>query len=98
RRGDVGKIYVLLRSGNHFSISSDAWKSSDGDPSDNLLGPRRGLGKLWRDNASVRKALGNPTDTEQTLSGLVQAFQKGVLVWNGSTAYAFFSDGSWSTP
>lgn len=69
----TGKIYVLYDDGQQpsWEVYDDTWTTADGetDPSINppsgLHQPKRGIGKVWRDNTSVRDRLGWAMTSEE---------------------------------
>lgn len=76
-----GAIYVLSDSNNQQGQASDTWwkladtfTESDPDvdaslsPPAGLQQPRRGFGKVWRNNGFVRQALGWAVDSERGFS------------------------------
>jgi hypothetical protein len=95
RNAEAGTIYVLLRQGNHWSAHADPWRPTDTDTVSDTLAPRRGLGKLWRDNGAVQEALGKALDAEQAGAGLVQPYSGATLLWSGSRVYVLYQDGTW---
>lgn len=59
--------------------------------------PENGFGKLYRENATVRAALGCPLQGEVPITQAAdQHFQGGYMFWNGltRTIYVFLGDGS----
>ncbi len=97
RRSDSSKIYVLARQNGHWSAQADPWSSGDVEPSDDPAVPKKGFGKLWRDNSAIHKALGNPTGAERSASWVAQTFQNGVAISSGGTVYVLYADGTWSS-
>ncbi len=79
-------IYVLSKTGVQLSVYADTWNEGDpnGDltpgPRPNTYAPKRGFGKVWRENAVVQQALGDATTDEQPSVGKVQFFARGVLI------------------
>ncbi len=79
-------IYVLSKTGVQLSVYRDTWNEGDpnGDltpgPRPNTYAPKRGFGKVWRENPVVQQALGYATTDEQPSVGTVQFFDRGVLI------------------
>jgi hypothetical protein len=79
-------IYVLSKTGVQLSVYTDTWNEGDpnGDltpgPRANTYAPKRGFGKVWRDNTVVQQALGYATADEQPYTGKVQFFDRGLLI------------------
>jgi hypothetical protein len=79
-------IYVLSKTGVQLSAYPDTWNEGDpnGDltpgPRANTYAPKRGFGKVWRDNTVVQQALGYATADEQPYTGKVQFFDRGLLI------------------
>lgn len=84
-----------------FDPSED--RAPDGEsPPDGLYVPTLGFGKLWRENADVRDALGWATAQEITGVGRIQLFGGGPshrMLWIEQTdrTYVFFGDGTVQT-
>jgi hypothetical protein len=82
----TGTIYVLSQTGVQLSSYPLTWHN--GDPNGDLAPgprpgawiPRRGFGKVWRENAVVQEALGYATTDERSYTGKVQFFERGVLI------------------
>ncbi|HFC11233.1 MAG TPA: hypothetical protein ENJ56_00210 [Anaerolineae bacterium] len=82
--GDTNKIYVLVNAtGNTPALWSDYTDTFvEGDmetdpsivPPAGLLQPKRGFGKVWRENPHVRAALGWATDHEVGFATLMQRY------------------------
>lgn len=89
-----GQIWVMIEEGDlnsgPWQIYQDSWDESlpESDPafeppSDNLYQPLRGFGKLWRENESVRDALGWAIDEEVGHVTQFQFFAGGTVDENG---------------
>jgi hypothetical protein len=82
----TGKIYVLSNTGVQLSIYQNTWNEGDpgGDlvtgPRANTFQPKRGFGKVWRENAVVQQALGYATADERGYTGEAQFFDRGLLI------------------
>ncbi len=79
-------IYVLSKTGVQLSVYANTWNEGDpnGDltpgPRPNTYVPKRGFGKVWRENPIVPQALGYATADERPYVGKVQFFERGVLI------------------
>ncbi len=79
-------IYVMTNTGVQLSMYQNTW--NEGDPNGDLTSgprsgtylPRRGFGKVWRENAVVQLALGYATTDEHGYTGKAQFFERGVLI------------------
>lgn len=83
-----------------YTLYADAWRegqpeSGDAQSPAGLLEPRRGFGKVWRENPAVRDQLGWATQPEYGHRGVVQVFDNGTIVWLQDTdfVYVFGPDG-----
>lgn len=107
-QGSPGSIYVLSLDGR-FRRFDDTWVSGEPEtggetPPLGLLEPKRGFGKVWRNNLDVRGALGWGVTEEQGATTSVQLFERGRAVFlpqRGET-YLLIDDpggatGSWRT-
>jgi len=80
-----GQIYVLFNDGT-FQIFNDTYNSAvdpenGGEtPPAGLFEPMRGFGKVWRDNPTVRSALGWATDNEQGTQTVSLIFDRGRML------------------
>jgi hypothetical protein len=79
-------IYVLTQTGVQLSSYPLTWH--EGDPNGDLTAgarpgtyiPRRGFGKVWRENPIVQQALGYATADERSYTGKAQFFERGILI------------------
>ncbi len=84
------KIYVLFYDKYALSVYDDTW--ADGQdpggkvgPSQNLVEPSRGFGKVWRENESVRLGLGYARGPERGFQGTFQAYEHGFIYYDPGT-------------
>lgn len=81
-QGSPNEIYVLTLD-NRFERFDDTWvqgvdpETTGLTPPSGLLEPKRGFGKVWRNNLEVRGSLGWAMDSEQGSSATMQAFDHG---------------------
>ncbi|MHB8645162.1 MAG: hypothetical protein ACYDAR_05170, partial [Thermomicrobiales bacterium] len=81
-----GAIFVLSKTGVQLLTYRNTWNEGDpnGDltpgPRPNTYAPKRGFGKVWRENPVVPQALGYATADEQPYIGAVQFFARGLLI------------------
>lgn len=96
------RIYTLAYSPNAVGAYDDTW--ADGQdpggkpgPAPNQFEPSRGFGKVWRDNASVKQALGHATAPEVGFAGRMQVYERGIIVTSdsGYTATGNGINGYW---
>ena len=60
--------------------------------------PVRGFGKLWREQSSLRAALGPALGPEESGDVVVQAFDGGLLIWTDERVIrALYADGTWES-
>ncbi len=82
-RGDIALIYVLTAEGVWASYP-DRWVAGDleptSEPPEGHYAPVRGFGRLWRENRTVRDALGWPNTPERALRGAAQPFERGQML------------------
>ncbi len=79
-------IYVLSKTGVQLTVYASTW--NEGDPNGDLVpGPRagtylpkRGFGKVWRENPVVQQAVGYAITDERPYVGTVQFFDRGLLI------------------
>jgi hypothetical protein len=96
-------IYTLFGDGQlppensiNYSLTSDTWTEDEpeSDPSltppPGFYQPIRGFGKVWRENARIREALGWAVAPEQGYNGFYQDSQRRDT-WMGNTYYYYQS-------
>ncbi len=100
-RQDARDIYVLHNDGT-WQAFGDTWQEgqTEWDVSivapGGLFQPKRGFGRVWRDNQSVRDRLGWATMEERGFQGSIQSFQNGRMIWsNVRGVFVLYSDGTW---
>jgi len=100
-RSDTDVIYVVFKDGT-WQQFNDTWQEGQPETDPNIVPPaglyqpKRGFGKLWRENAVVRSKLGWATIDERAMTGAVEPFQGGVMLWSPQLGiYAFCNDGRW---
>lgn len=100
RRDDVRQIFVIKGDGT-WAVFPDTYQDGEalsdvGPAPAGRQAPSHGFGKVWREQAGLRQALGWATDAEQGVSGAFEDFAAGRMVWTSDrTIYALFSDGTW---
>ncbi len=100
-RSDEQRIYVLY-SDKTWSAFDDTWTSSLIDDScptvtvqAGLVKPKRGFGKIWCEQATVRTKIGAATGIEAgNDAAKVIAMERGLLIGNNHVWF-LFSDGRW---
>lgn len=98
-REDLRTIYVLYTDGS-WGQYMDTYQE-DQPPYDativppaGLYQPVRGFGRVWREEEGVRQGLGWATAAEQGGTGLLQVFQRGLMLLNpGGRVYVLYTEG-----
>jgi hypothetical protein len=91
-REDADQVYVLYRDGS-WAFFDSTWVEGEPEqdpgivPPVGLLQPKRGFGKVWRENAEVRSGLGWALEEEAGYVAPVQGFERGVLMRVENTTY-----------
>ncbi len=100
-RQDQTYIYVLYNNGTWQGFS-DTWTTAEPEwdptivPPGGYYQPKRGFGKVWRNNANVRNGLSWATTEEHGFQGAAQAFTGGTMLWSNTRGvYVLYSDGTW---
>ncbi len=100
-RADNTQIYVLKNTGT-WQAYPDTWTAAEPEwdpaivPPAGYYQPKRGFGKIWREQPGVRTGLGWATTEERGFTGSVQAFSGGLMFWsNLRGTYVLYNDGTW---
>jgi serine/threonine-protein kinase len=100
-RQDAAYIYVMNNNGT-WQGYNDTWTSAEPEWDTSIvappgyLQPKRGFGKVWRNNPSVRSGLSWATMEERGFGATVQAFTGGLMLWsNVRGVYVLYNDGTW---
>lgn len=100
-RQDQTYIYVLYNNGTWQGFA-DTWTSAEPEwdpsivPPPGYYQPKRGFGKVWRNNANVRNALGWALIEERGINASAQAFTGGQMLWSPARGiYVLCNDGTW---
>jgi uncharacterized protein with LGFP repeats len=101
-RADTRHIYVLDRAGT-WAVYDDTWTEAEreGDyfaPPPGLIEPKRGFGKVWRDQLGGPNAvIGWAIEEEASLPEMqTQAFEQGIAFFNASgEVYILQASGVW---
>jgi len=100
-RQDTKLIYVLYHNGAWQSFN-DTWTSSEPEtdptivPPPGYYQPKRGFGKVWRENPAVRSGLGWATTEERGFYASVQQFNGGLMLWSNVLGiFVLYGDGRW---
>ena len=101
-RGDLRLIYALYNDGTWQSFV-DTWNEGDLEwdstivPPSGYYQPKRGFGKVWREQAGVRDKLSWATTEERGLNASWQAYQGGLMLWSDALGFfVLYNDGTWS--
>jgi len=100
-RQDTATIYVLYDDGT-WQQFADSWHAGDPEIDPNIVAPaglyqpKRGFGKVWRENPAVRSKLGWGTIEERGLNGAIQPFERGLMLWSPQLGiHALYNSGRW---
>ena len=100
-RQDNGKIYVLYTNGS-WGVYDDTWSSGEAEQDTSIVPPvgyyqpKRGFGKVWRDQDGVRDGLGWATTDEHPLHASVQRFEHGLMFWSSTRGtLVLYEDNTW---
>jgi anti-sigma factor RsiW len=102
-RSDTRQIYVLRREGSSWSIHTDTWHpgdkiSVDTAPPPGAMVPTGGFASVWRSTPDMQKKLGWAVYAPRGSAGLIQTFERGVVVWTpNGLLYVLSNDGRWRT-
>jgi hypothetical protein len=100
-REDIRSIYVLSDDGR-WTLHPDTFVEGEPESDPSLsppagyLQPIRGFGKVWRENADVRERLGWARSREGSVVGMIQEFERGVLIGAGVRNFALIEETSTS--
>jgi len=101
-RSDLLLIYALYSDGTWQSFA-DTWDESqmESDPTieppPGYLQPKRGFGKVWREQPGVRDKLSWATTPERGLGASWQAYEGGLMLWSDVQGiFILYNDGTWS--
>jgi hypothetical protein len=87
---DDKRIYAYMSYG-YYMFYFDTWTEADGNrPNiggcEGLYVPRRGFGKVWRDDPELRTQIGCAVEEfEQPRTATVQLFDRGAVIWMQDT-------------
>ena len=100
-RQDTGVIYVLFNDGT-WKQFPNTWSAGEPEADPSIVAPggyyqpKRGFGELWRGNSQVRSKLSWATTEEQGVTGAVEQFERGLMLWSPNLGiYALCNDGRW---
>ncbi len=101
-RGDLRLIYALFTDGTWQSFV-DTWYDGQLEwdptivPPAGYYQPKRGFGKVWREQAGVRDKISWATKEERGLNATWQAYQGGLMLWSDALGtFVLYNDGTWS--
>ena len=93
-RGDSRTVYVLFNDQSAWYAFADSWTEGmdvggGADPAAGQFKPKRGFGKIWREQPDVQKRLGYALSTDEIATSLVvQPFERGTMLWSNATGKA----------
>jgi hypothetical protein len=100
-RQDTNYIYVLYNNGTWQGFA-DTWNASEPEwdtsivPPAGYYQPKRGFGKVWRNNAQVRNGLAWGTTEERGYNASLQQYQGGLMFWSDTRGiFAIYNNGRW---
>ncbi len=100
-RQDINYIYVLYNNGTWQGFP-DTWTPAEPEwdpsivPPWGYYQPKRGFGKVWRNNPAVRSGLGWATTEERGFTGSAQQFNGGLMLWSHTRGIlVLYNDGRW---
>ena len=90
----VGWIDVFHGLPLRYKSYTDTWAEGQPEtagltPPPGKLEPKRGFGKIWRDEPGVRDALGWATMPERGDRATLQFFDHGVMIWLHGTDFVY---------
>ncbi|MEN6480492.1 MAG: PA14 domain-containing protein [Anaerolineales bacterium] len=101
-RQDKGQIYALLNNGTWYAYA-DTWNPSIPEtdpgivPPPGYLQPKRGFGKVWRENPAIRSGLSWATIEEFGFSGTAQQYTGGLMFWSPHYGvFVLYNNGHWA--
>jgi hypothetical protein len=101
-RGDLRLVYVLYNDGTWQSFV-DLWHEGDMEwdagivPPAGFYQPKRGFGKVWREQPGVRDKLSWATAEERGVHASWQAYDGGLMLWSDALGvFVLHNDGTWS--
>ncbi len=101
-RSDLRLIYAVYNNGTWESFV-DTWYEGDTEwdptiiPPSGYIQPKRGFGKVWRDQAGVRDKLSWATTEERGLNASWQGYDGGLMLWSDALGiFVLYNDGTWS--
>ena len=101
-RQDLQLIYAVYGDGTWQSFS-DTWDSSQIEedptivPPSGFYQPKRGFGKVWREQSGVRDKLSWAIAPERGFAASWQAFEGGMMLWSDHQGtFVLYNDGTWS--
>lgn len=95
------KTILVMNTDGTWTRHEDTWTEAEPEsmglqPPPDLYEPIRGFGKVWRENAPVRGALGWGTNRERGYAGATQEFVQGTMTWSDQhVVYVLYADGTW---
>ncbi len=77
-----------------YKSTRDTWAEGEPEttgltPPPGKLEPKRGFGKVWREEPGVREALGWATQPERSDRAVMQFFDHGMMVWLAGTDFVY---------
>jgi hypothetical protein len=100
-REDTRRIYVLYDD-HTWQLFTDTWEEGDPEYDPNIVPPsgfyqpKRGFGKVWREQPGVRDKLGWATGEERGFWASIEPFEEGLMIWSDVEGiFVLYNDGTW---
>ena len=96
-RSDTSTIYALGDDGRWSAypdtfVEGEPEKDPALSPPAGYLQPIRGFGKVWREHSDVAERLGWATTPEGAVSGMIQRFERGIIIGTGLRTVALIEE------
>jgi len=100
-RQDTDAIHVLYTNGT-WQAYDDTWSVGEPEHDPAIVAPvgyyqpKRGFGKVWRQESGVRSGLGWATTDERAFHAAAQRFEHGAMFWSNTRGiHVLYDDGTW---
>jgi hypothetical protein len=100
-REDTEQIYAIYQ-GVGWDQYTDTWQEgdplfscTDQAPTESPPTPRRGFGKIWCTDSTVRQNLGWATEVERGFEAPLQRFEHGLLLRSEDLTWVLYDDDTW---
>ncbi len=100
-REDTRRIYALFDD-HTWQLFTDTWEEGDPEYDPNIVPPsgfyqpKRGFGKVWREQPGVREGLGWATKEERGSWASIEPFERGLMIWSDVEGiFVLYDNGTW---